>query len=70
MNLKKADKGTTTVVMNKEDKIKEGQNQLDITDHYQPLDHPTVVERASKVTRLIETCMMADLLTKQQWNGF
>ena len=54
MNLKKADKGTTTVVMNKEDKIKEGQNQLDITDHYQPLDHPTVVERASKVTRLIE----------------
>ena len=54
MNLKKADKGTTTVVMNKEDKIKEGQNQLDNTDYYQPLDHPMVVERASKVTRLIE----------------
>ena len=54
INLKKADKGTTTVVMNKEDKIKEGQSQLDNTDHYQPLDHPMVVETASKVTSLIE----------------
>ena len=40
--------------MNKEDKIKEGQSQLDNTDHYQPLDHPMVVEIASKVTSLIE----------------
>ena len=40
--------------MNKEDKIKEGQSQLDNTDHYQPLDHPMVVETASKVTSLIE----------------
>ena len=54
INLKKADKGTTTVVMNKEDKIKEGQSQLDNTDHYQPLDHPMVAETASKVTSLIE----------------
>ena len=40
--------------MNKEDKIEEGQSQLDNTDHYQPLDHPMVVETASKVTSLIE----------------
>ena len=40
--------------MNKEDKIKEGQSQLDNTDHYQPLDHPMVAETASKVTSLIE----------------
>ena len=39
--------------MNKEDKTKEGQSQLDNTDHYQPLDHPMVVETASKVTTLI-----------------
>jgi len=31
MNFKKADKGTTTVVLNIEDKIKEGQTQLKIT---------------------------------------
>ena len=40
--------------MNKEDKIKEGQSQLDNTDHYQPLGHPMVAETASKVTSLIE----------------
>ena len=53
INLKKADKGTTRVVMDKEDKIKEGQSQLDNTDHYQPLDHFMVVETASKVTSLM-----------------
>ena len=54
INLKKADKDTTMFVMNKEDKIKEGRSQLDNTDHYQPLDHPMVVETAGKVTSLIE----------------
>ena len=29
--LKKADKGSTTVIMNKSDKIKEGQTQLDVS---------------------------------------
>ena len=29
INIKKADKGTTTVIMNKQDKIREGQEQLD-----------------------------------------
>ena len=38
----------------KNSRVKEGQNQLDSTDHYQPLDHPMVVETASKVTSLIE----------------
>ena len=36
--LKKADKGTTTVVMNRENKINEGQTQLDDRNNYQPLD--------------------------------
>ena len=38
INLKKADKGTTTVIMNKEDKLKGGQIQLDNTDHYKPIE--------------------------------
>ena len=37
INLKKADKGTTSVVLNIEDKIKEGQTQLDNREHYRPL---------------------------------
>ena len=41
-NLKKADKGTTSVVLNIEDKIKEGQTQLDNREHYRPLVNPLV----------------------------
>ena len=37
--LKKAEKGTTTVVMNRENKINEGQIHLDDRNNYQPLDN-------------------------------
>ena len=37
INLKKADKCSTTVVMNKTDKIKEGQTQIDDKNNYSPL---------------------------------
>ena len=40
INLKKADKGTKTVLMNKQDKIKEAQIQLDNREHYRPLTTP------------------------------
>ena len=42
--LKKADKGTTTVIMNKCDKIQEAQIQLDNREHYKPLQTPMAVE--------------------------
>ena len=54
INLKKADKGTTTVVMNKQDKIKEAQIQLDIKEHYRPLAEPMVNETYRKVQNLID----------------
>ena len=44
ISLKKADKGTTTVALNIEDKIKEGQTQLDDREHYRPLVNPMVEE--------------------------
>ena len=37
--LKKADKGTTTVIMKRENKINEGQKQLDDRNNYQPLEN-------------------------------
>ena len=49
INLKKADKGTTTVVMNMQDKINEGQIQLDNKDHYRPLATPMVVDTNYRV---------------------
>ena len=53
MNLKKADKGTTTVVLSKQDKINEGKIQLNNKDHYMPLEQPMVGETNRKVTQLI-----------------
>ena len=53
INLKKADKGSTTVVMNKTDKIREGQRQIDDKHNYRPLSDPMVKEMHSKVLRLI-----------------
>ena len=53
INLKKADKGTTTVVLSKQDKINEGQIQPNNKDHYMALEQPMVVETNCKVTQLI-----------------
>ena len=53
INLKKADKGSTTVVINKNDKIREGQIQIDDQNNYSPLVEPMVKETHNKVSRLI-----------------
>ena len=49
INLKKTDKGNTTVVMNTIHKIQEGQIQLNDQNNYRPLDNPMVKETHSKV---------------------
>ena len=49
INLKKADKGTSTVVMNREDKINEGQIQLNVIEHYRSLETPMVSETYKRV---------------------
>ena len=48
INLKRADKGTTTVILNKRDKIQEAQVQLDNRDHYRPLENPMVTDTLKK----------------------
>ena len=53
INIKKADKGTTTVIMSRHDKIKEGQIQLDDLDNYRPLELPVVEETAKKAKQII-----------------
>ena len=44
MNQRKGDKGTNTVVMNQDEKINEGQIQLNVREHYRPLESPMVEE--------------------------
>ena len=48
--LKKADKGTTTVIMNREDKIQEGQVLLNDINNYRPLETPMVDTTAKLLT--------------------
>ena len=50
--IKKADKGTTMVIMNTKDKIQEGQVLLDDKNNYTPLTTPMAKETAHK-TRVI-----------------
>ena len=54
INIKKADKGTTTVIMNKEDKIREGQVLLDKRENYESLAFPMVTETSQRVKELIK----------------
>ena len=44
INIERADKGSSIVVLNKEDEIKGGQIQLDDREKYKPLETPMVVE--------------------------
>ena len=49
---KRADKGSTTVVMNNQDKMQEGQIQIDNENNYTPLDKPMVKETHTRVSQL------------------
>ena len=53
INLKKADKGSTTVIMNKTDKIKEGENLLNDEQSYKRLTEPMVKGTHNKVLHFI-----------------
>ena len=49
INLKKADKGTRTVVLNTADKILEGKVQLENIEHYRPLLRAMVKDTSLRV---------------------
>ena len=55
--LKKADKGTTSVMMSKESKINEGLALLNEKNNYQPLTQPMVETTTRKVTQLIKSLL-------------
>lgn len=54
INIKKADKGTSTVIMQKKEKAKEGQVLPDDRNNYTPLAEPMVQETSQKVKKIIE----------------
>ena len=54
INVKKADKGTTTVIMNKLDKTQEGQTLLDCGNNYTNLEDPMAGATFQKVKQIVE----------------
>ena len=54
INLNKAEKGTTTVIMNKSNKIQEAEEQLESREHYKPLEAPMVNITQTKVNQIID----------------
>ena len=53
INLKRADKGTTTVILDTAHKIDEGLQQLSNDKFYKPLSSPIVQDTARKVKELV-----------------
>ena len=55
--LKKADKGTTTIIMNREHKIHEGQVLLNDINNYRPLAEPMVEITAKNLQQVIKSLL-------------
>ena len=53
INLKNADNGSTTVILNVTDKLQEGLVQLNNRDHYLSLKKPMVTETLQKAKEII-----------------
>lgn len=71
--IKKADKGTTTVIMNKTDKIQGGQVQLDDRKNYMPLETPIVQETKQRIEEIINDLQQGnhiDTIMTKKWHGF
>ena len=62
INLKKADKGTNTVVI--EDELTTGQIQLNVREHYRPLESPMVEETRKRVLDLINELHHGNFIDK------
>ena len=68
--LKKADKGRTTVVMNGENKINDGQKQLDDRNNCQPLEEPMVRDTSQRVKHLINALHQAGCIDEMTVKWF
>ena len=64
INVKRADKGSSIVIFNKQDKLHEGQMQLDEKDNYKTLETPMVVETSQRVDRLINKLYQGNYIDK------
>ena len=64
ITVKKVDKGTNTVIMNKLDKTQEGQTLLDNGNNYTPFEDPIAGATLQKVKQIVKELHQEVLLTK------
>ena len=65
--IKKADKGSATVIMNKMDYIQEGNRQLNNPNYYRKLDSPIYPETAIQIDNILKRMLKERLITKKQY---
>lgn len=61
-----ADKGSTTVIMDRTDYVQEALRQLQGPIYYLPLDKPIFLETADQIAEVLDTLRTKKVLTKQQ----
>lgn len=65
--IKKADKGSSIVIMNKEDYLFEGHRQLNNLKHYKPLDKPIFNETAELINGILKDLKEASYISDKQY---
>ena len=68
--IKKADKGSAVVVMNRKDYLREGYRQLSDDKFYAKLDHDPTKEVTSKVTAIMQDMLHEDLISEKNFMFF
>ena len=61
--IKKADKGSAVVVMNKDDYLREGYRQLSDSNFYEKIDTDPTDTLASQVKQILSKMLDAELIT-------
>jgi len=65
--IKKADKGSATVIMNKTDYLTEGYRQLSNCNYYSKLDSPIYPETASKIDEILTKMLQENVINDKQY---
>lgn len=65
--IKQADKGNSTVIMNRSDYILEATRQLSDTNFYQPLTSPLIQENKSSIHNILLRMLNSSIINQQQF---
>ena len=66
--IKPADKGGSTVILNKDSYLREAYRQLNDTKYYMKLDRPIYKNNISKLNSVLDNMWKKNLITRKQYN--